>query len=224
MEELKRGYISCLCGVDEVGRGPLAGPVVAASALLKTESEKEYLAVIESLLSIGVTDSKKMSKKRREQVLLALGLTAEELVSGQKIIPKNPKFEPIIFSISQIEADRIDEINILRASLEAMRESVSFFKERAPIEIWVDGKFIFEAKKSDSIEAMVKGDSRSVMIGIASIIAKIYRDHLMERYDSIYPGYGLKKHAGYPTKSHYQAIKSMGITPIHRKSFKGVLS
>lgn len=224
MEELKRGYISCLCGVDEVGRGPLAGPVVAASALLKTGSEKEYLAVIESLLSIGVTDSKKMSKKRREQVLLALGLTAEELVSGQKIIPKNPKFEPIIFSISQIEADRIDEINILRASLEAMRESVSFLKERSLIEIWVDGKFTFETKKGDCIEAMVKGDSRSVMIGIASIIAKIYRDHLMERYDSIYPGYGLKRHAGYPTKSHYQAIKSMGITSIHRKSFKGVLS
>ncbi len=177
-----------IAGVDEVGRGPLAGPVVAAAVILDPDQAIE-----------GLADSKKITEKRREQL-------AEEI-----------KEKALAWAISRVDIDVIDEINILQASLRAMTIAVSGLKQQ-PDFVMIDGNKI-PAKLTIKAEAIVKGDDRVPCISAASIIAKVARDHEMIEMDKIYPGYGLAKHKGYPTKMHMEALQQLGVTEIHRRSF-----
>ena len=177
-----------VAGVDEVGRGPLAGPVVAAAVILDPEKPID-----------GLMDSKKISEKRRE-------VLAEEI-----------KEKAIAWAISRVDVDEIDRINILQASLKAMTIAVSELKQQ-PDFVMIDGNRI-PADMSIKSEAVVKGDDRVACISAASIIAKVARDHEMIEMDNVYPGYGLAKHKGYPTKVHIEALQLLGVTEIHRRTF-----
>ncbi len=177
-----------VAGVDEVGRGPLAGPVVAAAVILDPKQPIE-----------GLMDSKKISEKRREELAVEI------------------KEKAIAWAISRVDVDEIDRINILQASLRAMTIAVSELKQQ-PDFVMIDGNRL-PADLNINAEAVVKGDDRVVCISAASIIAKVARDHEMIEMDTIYPGYGLAKHKGYPTKVHIEALQNLGITEIHRRSF-----
>ncbi len=179
--------IILVAGVDEVGRGPLAGPVVAAAVILDPARPIE-----------GLADSKKLSEKKREAMDL--------------IIRENA----LAWSLGRAEVEEIDQINILQASLLAMRRAV----ESLPIppdHVLVDGNRCPDLECS--AEAIVGGDSSEQAISAASIIAKVSRDREMAELDLQYPGYGLAKHKGYPTKFHLQALQELGVTDIHRRSF-----
>jgi ribonuclease HII len=177
-----------VAGVDEVGRGPLAGPVVAAAVILDPLNPVE-----------GLMDSKKITEKKRE-------ILAEEI-----------KEKALSWSISRVDVDEIDRINILQASLQAMSMAVSDL-EQQPDYVMIDGNRIPKDITIRS-EAVVKGDDRVACISAASIIAKVARDNEMIEMDTVYPGYGLAKHKGYPTKVHIEALKKLGVTKIHRKTF-----
>jgi len=179
---------SFVAGVDEVGRGPLAGPVVAAAVILDPNQPIE-----------GLMDSKKISEKRRE------------------ILAKEIKSKALSWSISRVDVDEIDRINILQASLLAMTIAVNELNQ-LPDFVMVDGNRIPD-NLGISAEAIVKGDDRVSCISAASIIAKVARDSEMIEMDQLYPGYGLAKHKGYPTKIHIQALQQLGVTAIHRRSF-----
>lgn len=177
-----------VAGVDEVGRGPLAGPVVAAAVILDINNPIE-----------GLMDSKKITEKRRE-------ILAEEI-----------KVKATSWAISRVDVDEIDRINILQASLLAMTLAVREL-EQQPDYVMIDGNRI--PKDMDiTAEAIVKGDDRVACISAASIIAKVARDHEMIEMDDVYPGYGLAKHKGYPTKVHIEALQKLGVTEIHRRTF-----
>ncbi len=176
------------CGVDEVGRGPLAGPVVAAAVIL---DPRKPIA--------GLADSKKLSEKKRNEL--------------NEIIRENA----LSWSIARADVDEIDQLNILHASLLAMRRAV----EQLPVtpeHALIDGNKIPEGLFCTA-QAIVGGDSLVECISAASIIAKVERDNEMFELDALYPGYGLARHKGYPTKMHRQALQDLGITEIHRKSF-----
>jgi ribonuclease HII len=178
-----------VCGVDEAGRGPLAGPVVAAAVILTPARIPE-----------GLNDSKALSPKQRELLL--------------NMIEKNA-----IIGIGISEPEEIDRINILGATLIAMKRAVLALPELPDMAL-IDGN-----KCPDlpcEAQTIVKGDSRSLSIAAASIVAKVTRDSLMVEADARFPGYGLAGHKGYPTKSHIEALKRLGATPIHRRSFKPV--
>ena len=177
-----------VAGVDEVGRGPLAGPVVAAAVILDPNNPIE-----------GLIDSKKITEKRRE-------ILAEEI-----------KEKALAWAIARVDVDIIDEINILQASLRAMAISVAELQQQ-PDYVMIDGNKI-PSELTIKAEAIVKGDDRVPCISAASIIAKVARDQEMIEMDSIYPGYGLAKHKGYPTKVHMEALQKLGVTVIHRRSF-----
>lgn len=177
-----------VAGVDEVGRGPLAGPVVAAAVILDPAKP-----------ITGLMDSKKISEKRRE----ALSVEIKE--------------KAIAWAISRVDVEEIDRINILQASLKAMTIAVSELKQQ-PDFVMIDGNRIPEDMNIRA-EAVVKGDDRVVCISAASIIAKVARDHEMIEMENIYPGYGLAKHKGYPTKVHIEALQKLGVTEIHRRTF-----
>lgn len=177
-----------VAGVDEVGRGPLAGPVVAAAVILDPASPIE-----------GLMDSKKLSEKRRE------------------VLAAEIKEKALSWAIARVDVDVIDQINILQASLRAMAISVSELGLQ-PDYVMIDGNRI-PAELSIKAEAVVKGDDRVACISAASIIAKVARDHEMIEMESLYPGYGLAKHKGYPTKAHIEALQLQGVTEIHRRSF-----
>ena len=177
-----------VAGVDEVGRGPLAGPVVAAAVILDPNNPID-----------GLMDSKKITEKRRE-------VLAEEI-----------KEKALAWAISRIDVDIIDEINILQASLRAMAISVADL-EQQPDFVMIDGNKI-PVELTISAEAVVKGDDRVPCISAASIIAKVARDQEMIEMDTKYPGYGLAKHKGYPTKVHMEALQELGVTDIHRRTF-----
>lgn len=177
-----------VAGVDEVGRGPLAGPVVAAAVILDTNNPIE-----------GLMDSKKITEKRRE------------------ILAKEIKEKAISWSISRVDVDEIDRINILQASLLAMTIAVKELGQQ-PDYVMIDGNRIPKDMDIEA-EAVVKGDDRVTCISAASIIAKVARDHEMIEMDEIYPGYGLAKHKGYPTKVHIEALQILGVTKIHRRTF-----
>ncbi|MGH1403154.1 MAG: ribonuclease HII [Alphaproteobacteria bacterium] len=186
-------YDGIVCGLDEVGRGPLAGPVVAACVIIP--KEKRQLGFISEL-----QDSKKLSEKKR------VGLYDE-------ITTHFP------YSIAEISPQEIDEINILQASLKAMKQAHDHFND---IEYaLIDGNKAPENLSSHSI-TVVKGDSKSKTIAAASIIAKVHRDTLMHKLDIEFPHYGWVKNAGYPTAQHREAIAKHGITPHHRRSFAPV--
>lgn len=181
-----QGY-KLICGTDEAGRGPLAGPVYAAAVILPDEA---YIP--------GLNDSKKLSEKRREELFDVITKTA------------------LAYSIASSDEKRIDEINILNASLEAMNKAVKTLGA-VPDFTLVDGNI---TRGLDfPCEAVVKGDSLSASIAAASILAKVSRDRYMRRMAELYPGYGFEKHKGYGTKAHREAILALGICPIHRRSF-----
>ncbi len=182
--------IELLAGVDEVGRGPLAGAVVAAAVILDPEQP-----------IAGLNDSKKITQKNRE--LLSIEIKEKSLA----------------WSLGRAEVEEIDELNILHASLLAMKravESLNVF----PKMVVVDGQYTPDIEYEKI--AIIKGDSLVPAISAASIIAKVERDNEMIKFDEIYPGYGFASHKGYPTKKHIEALAELGITDIHRRSFAPV--
>ena len=156
-----------ICGIDEAGRGPLAGPVVAGAVILPKDCDILY-----------INDSKKLSEKKREELYTVIMERA------------------VAVGIGYSTPERIDEINILQATYEAMREAISI--RQVPI---------------------IKGDAKSISIGAASIVAKVTRDRLMVQYDEVYPAYGFASNKGYGAQAHVDALKKYGPCPIHRKSF-----
>jgi len=186
---LQEGY-KAICGIDEVGRGPLIGPVVASAVILPEGYQLE-----------GLTDSKKVSEKKRELLF--------------DIIKK----DAIAIGIGIIPAKRIDEINILNATKEAMMEAVKQLSVTPDI-LLIDGNMKFNINYK--YESIVKGDSKSISIAAASIIAKVTRDRMLIELDKKHPEYNFKKNKGYPTREHFEAIKNHGILPNHRRSYKPV--
>lgn len=184
----RSGYRS-IAGVDEAGRGPLAGPVVAGAVILKDLSFKER-----------IDDSKKLSPKRRDRAYKEI-------------------FEKAIVGIGVVDEKTIDRINILRATKKAMALAIKNL-EIPPDYVIVDG--IVKVSTRSPIKCIVKGDSKSLSIAAASIIAKVTRDNLMLRYHRLYPQYGFARHKGYPTRDHKKALKAHGPSPIHRYSFQPV--
>lgn len=208
-------------GLDEVGRGPLAGPVVAGGALFKG-GHSELQETLAYLKELKITDSKKLTTSKRRNIINELGVDLESIVSGKKIKPKKISNHIEIY-LYECDREVIDEINILQASLRAMKFCAEYLSHRKKTWAFFDGNKIPKDMPPRFIsESIVKGDSKSALIGLASIFAKEYRDLLMEKFSLKYPGYGFEKHAGYPTKMHLEAIKSLGVTPIHRRTFKGV--
>ena len=189
MSEYERKFADAeyICGVDEVGRGTFAGPVMAGAVILPKDCEILYL-----------NDSKKLSYKKREALFDEI---REKAVS---------------YFVARVEPSRIDEINILQATYEAMREAINNLSVRPDI-ILVDAVNIpgIDIRQ----ESIIKGDAKSVSIAAASIIAKVTRDRVMEEYAKEYPGYGFERNMGYGTAEHRAALKEMGATPIHRRSF-----
>ena len=176
-----------IAGIDEAGRGPLAGPVVAAACILDP-SNPIY----------GLDDSKKLSEKKREALF-------DEITE-----------KAICFHVSMIENDIIDDINILNATKIAMVECVDKISKKPDV-VLIDA-----IKLEDTgveVIPIIKGDTLSLSIAAASILAKVTRDRLMIEYSLKYPGYGFEKNKGYGTKQHYEGISKNGITPIHRKTF-----
>lgn len=209
-----------LAGCDEVGRGPLAGPVVACCVFFDLQKCLSAEKILKSLSELGVTDSKGLSEKKREGILECLKLG--KLTGHKNCSFEDSFFSPLSFRIEEVSALEIDQINILQASLLGMKRAYDALLENRTYEqgiLLIDGNKTLEGKLGTPI---VKGDSKSLVIGLASIIAKVYRDRLMKDFGEIYPAYGFEKHAGYPTKFHRQAISENGPCPIHRKTFKGV--
>lgn len=187
--DFMRGLI-LVAGVDEVGRGPLAGPVVAAAVILDPARPIE-----------GLADSKKLSEAQREMLAPLIRERA------------------LAWALGRAEVEEIDAINILHASLLAMRRAVLALST-APEFALIDGNRCPELPCP--AEAVVKGDSRVAAISAASIIAKVARDREMVELDARYPGYGLAGHKGYPSPAHLAALEQLGVTPIHRRSFAPV--
>lgn len=181
-----------LCGIDEAGRGPLAGPVVAAAVIMDRDHELRLL----------VRDSKQLTPLRRAYIY-------EQLVSSDRVR----------IGVCMVDARSIDELNILKATLLAMREAVLKLGA-CPAHALVDGNTAPDLPCPCT--PVVGGDRCEPSISAASIVAKVVRDRYMEHMETIYPGYGFAQHKGYPTSSHYEAIRSLGACPIHRRSFKGV--
>ena len=191
MYSFEREYASfkLICGIDEVGRGPLAGPVVAGAVILPKDHEILYL-----------NDSKKLTAKKREELC--------------DVIMQ----EAVAVGIGMAEYTRIDEINILQATYEAMREAVT--KLGVLPDILLNDAVTIPGLSMKQVP-IVKGDAKSASIAAASIVAKVTRDRMMVEYDRLYPGYGFAENKGYGSASHIEAIKANGPTPIHRRSFIG---
>ena len=191
MKEYEKKYasFSYICGIDEVGRGPLAGPVVAGAVILPKDCDILYL-----------NDSKQLSEKKREE-LYAL-IMEKALATG----------------LGVVVPERIDEINILQATYEAMRQAIGKLKHKPQLllndAVTIPGVSIKQVP-------IIKGDAKSISIAAASIIAKVTRDRMMVEYDRTYPQYGFASNKGYGAKAHIEAIKKFGPTPIHRRSFIG---
>ena len=189
MKSYERQYADCtyICGIDEAGRGPLAGPVVAGAVILPKDCDILYL-----------NDSKKLSAKKREELY-------EEIMKKADAV-----------GVGMASPARIDEINILQATYEAMRSAV----EQLGV---VPDVLLNDAVTIPGVSCpqvpIIKGDAKSVSIAAASIIAKVTRDRLMIQYDEIMPGYGFAQNKGYGSKEHIEALQTMGPTPIHRQSF-----
>lgn len=209
-----------LAACDEVGRGPLAGPVVSCCVYLNgpLKNLENFLIFIREL---GVNDSKKLTHKKRKEILEKLGV--KKLIAKKSCVVET-KYFSFNFYLQEISPAKIDKVNILNASLLSMKDAFEALdKDKREGCFLIDGnKIPKELENHVRAHAIVKGDARSALIGLASIIAKDYRDDLMTNLAKKYPGYGLEKHAGYPTKAHKEAIKNLGVSPIHRKTFRGV--
>ncbi|WP_227935792.1 ribonuclease HII [Alkalihalobacillus deserti] len=183
-----QGY-TCIAGIDEVGRGPLAGPVVAAAVILP-----------ENFKLLGLTDSKKLSKEKRE-------VFAEVI-----------KEQAVAFSIQMVHAVEIDEINIYESTKLAMKRAVQ------ELDVAAD-HLLIDAMSLDlplPQTSLIKGDQKSLTIAASSVLAKVARDQYMADRDQEFPGYGFKQHVGYGTKEHLEAVAKLGITKEHRKSFRPI--
>ena len=220
-----------LAGCDEVGRGPLAGPVVAACISLhfKKYDEKEFKLLLEEWSIFGINDSKKLKEEKRKKILSdfsCLPKNLDSLAINQIYTHTYSKNIQLKILIKEIPPHTIDQINILNASLTAMKEACiesCDFKQSGLV--LIDGNKKFPSESIDvELVPVVKGDSKSLLIGLASIVAKVYRDQLMKKYDEIYPGYHWSQNAGYGTAKHLMAIADLGVTDIHRKTFRGVKS
>ena len=189
MREYENTYAACamICGIDEAGRGPLAGPVAAGAVILPKDCTLLYL-----------NDSKKLSEKRREELFVQI------------------KEQAVVWCVGIVGPERIDEINILQATYEAMRQAVAGLGVKPDL-------LLNDAVEIPGMDIMqvpiIKGDAKSVSIAAASILAKVTRDHMMVEYDQLFPDYGFAKHKGYGTAAHVQAIQELGPCPIHRRSF-----
>ena len=176
-----------ICGIDEVGRGPLAGPVVAGAVILPKDCDILY-----------INDSKKLSAAKRDELY-------DEIME-----------KAVATGLGFVSPERIDEINILQATYEAMRQAIAQLNPQPDL-------LLNDAVTIPQVDIkqvpIIKGDAKSISIGAASIIAKVTRDRLMEEYDRMYPGYGFASNKGYGSADHIAAIKELGPTPIHRKSF-----
>ncbi len=176
-----------ICGIDEVGRGPLAGPVVAGAVILPKDCGLLYL-----------NDSKKLSEKKREELY-------EQIMENA-----------VSVGLGFVSPERIDEVNILNATYEAMREAIGKLSPAPQL-------LLNDAVTIPGVEIpqvpIIKGDAKSASIAAASIIAKVTRDRLMVEMDAVYPGYGFAAHKGYGTAAHIAALKELGPCPIHRRSF-----
>ena len=184
----QKGY-RMIAGIDEVGRGPLAGPVVAAAVILP-----------EGMEDIGLDDSKKLSAKKREEIF--------EMIKEQAVA----------IGIGIVDAFTIDKINIYEASKVAMKRAIELLHEQPDY-------LLIDAMKLDTgipEEGIIKGDTKSISIAAASIVAKEVRDQMMKDYEQLYPGYGFAQNAGYGTKAHMEGLKKLGPTPIHRLTFAPV--
>lgn len=189
----RKGGFNLICGVDEAGRGPLAGPVCAAAVILPDDVEIE-----------GLNDSKKLSEKKREELFPII------------------KEKAIAYSIAFGTVEEIEEFNILEATYIAMNRAIDGLQIPADYAL-IDGNRVPKGIKIPC-ETVVKGDSKSLSVAAASILAKVTRDRLMLEYDKQYPEYKFSAHKGYGTKAHYEAITEHGVCPIHRLSFlKNVL-
>ena len=191
MKEYERRYAKAgfICGIDEAGRGPLAGPVVAGAVILPKDCDIWYL-----------NDSKQLSEKKREELY---DVIMEKAVAA---------------AVGYASPERIDEINILQATYEAMREAVAGLSVKPDV-------LLNDAVTIPGIEIpqvpIIKGDAKSVSIAAASILAKVTRDRLMKEYDRVFPAYGFAQHKGYGSAAHIAALKRYGACPIHRRSFIG---
>ena len=189
--EIENGHftngIEVICGVDEAGRGPLAGPVSAAAVILPKGLEIP-----------GLNDSKKLTDKRRRELMPII------------------KEQALAYGIAFASHEEIDEINILQATFLAMERALEQLKIRPELAL-IDGN-----RQKDfgiNVETVIKGDSRSANIAAASVLAKVTRDDYMEAMATEYPGYGFEIHKGYGTKAHYEALRNLGPSPIHRMTF-----
>lgn len=189
MKEFDREYkiYRTICGIDEAGRGPLCGPVVAAAVILPDEYNILY-----------INDSKKLSETKREEVYKEIDKYA------------------VAYGVGIVSPERIDEINILQATYEAMRTAIH--KLSVTPDILLNDAVTIPMVDIKQVP-IIKGDAKSQSIAAASIVAKVTRDHLMEEYDKLYPEYGFAKHKGYGTAAHIKAIKEYGPCPIHRRTF-----
>ena len=176
-----------IAGIDEVGRGPFAGPVYAAAVILPRDEEILYL-----------NDSKKLSEKKREELY--------------KVIME----KAVAVGIGYRDNNRIDEINILQATFEAMRDAVNNL--RVSPDLLLNDAVIIPMIDTEQVK-IIHGDAKSVSIAAASIVAKVTRDHVMAELDGKYPGYGFAKNKGYGTPEHIRALKELGPSPVHRRSF-----
>ncbi|MBC8313253.1 MAG: ribonuclease HII [Candidatus Cloacimonetes bacterium] len=185
-----------IIGVDEAGRGPIAGPVVAAAVILSKDCR-----------IVGIDDSKKLSKSKREKLY-------EEIIQSAKC-----------YAITKVTAKKIDKINILKATFLAMRNVIRKLESLADYYL-VDGPFLptkfGNCKLNIEGKAIVKGDEKFICIAAASILAKVSRDNLMMKYHKKYPQFDFKNNKGYPTKKHISALEKYGIALIHRKSFSPI--
>ena len=186
---LEEGF-RVIAGVDEVGRGPLAGPVTAAAVILDQEA-----------IPLGLNDSKALSATKRERLY-------EEICAGSQV------------SVVHVSVEEIDRLNILQASLKAMRLALQGLGDHVDMAL-IDGNKI-PTDLPHAAQAIVKGDARSLSIAAASIVAKPVRDRLMCELERECPGYGWCKNAGYPTKAHLEALEALGVSTHHRRSFKPV--
>lgn len=185
-ELFEKGY-QFVCGVDEAGRGPLAGPVCAAAVILPPHLNIE-----------GLNDSKKLTDKRRRELMPVI------------------KEQAIAYGIGLASHQEIDRVNILQATFLAMERAIAQLEGKAEFAL-IDGNR--EKDFGLPVKTVVKGDSLSASIAAASILAKVTRDDLMEQLADTYPGYGFEVHKGYGTKAHYDALRELGPSPVHRMSF-----
>ncbi len=185
--ERKYADYTCICGIDEVGRGPLAGPVVAGAVILPKDCDILY-----------INDSKQLSEKKREELY--------DIIMDKAVA----------CAVGYATPERIDEINILQATYEAMRDAIG--KLNPMPDILLNDAVVIPEVPIKQVP-IIKGDAKSISIGAASIIAKVTRDRLMVEYDKVFPEYGFAGNKGYGSAAHIEALKKYGATPIHRRSF-----